>query len=551
MENQIKRILNDLYKIDKELRQHEEKLIKIIKELLVSRPDTKFDSEFAVELRAEVLKRAYELKKDKELTRSWTEIMNLGKLTYALAGATLAVLIILPVVVFINRSPGEPTKLSLDSLNIKDEVKIAKLKNNAFGPLVSGQAVLEEGGQGSADTNLAAPQAVGLGASSEIAVTDETFSAQAPKGMGGGGGLATSERAIGLPAPDIINYEYVYGGGELAAPAEKMSVYRKVGGDELNNSISGLLRNLDLGIADLGQFKNLKIQNISLVEDRDFGYMVYLDLRMGQASISTNWEKWPNPYRDCRDQPCYENLRLSINDIPANKKLVSIADKFIEEYGIDLTSYGEGEVRDTWRHNYELATDKVNFYIPDSIQVVYPLIINNLTVFDGSGFVNGIMVDINIREMKVSGVGRLINLNFEASDYEIETDTARILEFAENGGLRRIFSRPNAAKTVTLKLGTPKLSLVSHWSYDKGLSSDGEIFIPAFVFPIINKDEAQNIYQDNIIVPLVKEVLDNEEDNIIGIPEPMPLLRDGAVIDSDEVNEIETGEIVAPEIEKY
>ena len=547
MENQIKRILNDLYKIDKELRQHEEKLIKIIKELLVSRPDTKFDSEFAVELRAEVLKRAYEFKKDKEPTRSWTEIMNLGKLTYALAGATLAVLIILPVVVFINRSPGTPTKLSLDSLNIKDEVKIAKLKNNAFGSLISPQAVLEEGGRGSADANLAAPQAVGLDTSGEIAVTDETFGAQAPKGIGGGGGQVTSERVIGLPAPDIINYEYVYEGEEITTPAEKMPVYRNAGGDEMNNSISGLLRNLDLGIADLGQFKNLKTQNISLAEDRDFGYMVYLDLRMGQASISTNWEKWPNPYRDCRDQLCYENLRLSVGDIPENKKLVSIADKFIEEYGIDLTSYGEGEVRDTWRHNYELVADKANFYIPDSIGVVYPLIINNLTVFDASGFTNGIMVDINIREMKVSGVGRLINLNFEASNYEIETDIDRIVKVAENGGLRRMYSRPDAAKTVILKLGTPKLSLVSHWSYDKGLSSDGEIFIPALVFPIINKDEAQNIYQNNVIVPLVKEVLDEQEDDIIGIPEPMPLLRGGAAVEGGEVIEAEVGGVIAPE----
>ena len=55
MKDKLKTILTDLYKIDPSLKEHEEALMKIVKQVLESRPDTKFNKAFARTLRKKLL----------------------------------------------------------------------------------------------------------------------------------------------------------------------------------------------------------------------------------------------------------------------------------------------------------------------------------------------------------------------------------------------------------------------------------------------------------------------------------------------------------------
>ncbi|RLC36366.1 hypothetical protein DRH27_05340, partial [Candidatus Falkowbacteria bacterium] len=363
MENQINNILKDLYKIDVGLKRHEEKLIKIIKELLASRPDTKFNPAFVAQLRTEVLKRAQEFGKGSETSVSWMQIMNLGKLTYALVGAVLAVLIILPAVVLFNRSSGVPIKLSKNNLDLAGETKIAKLENNAFGSLrgISGneQAV---GGK----TNSS------ISASAALEAADEF--APVVYGLGGDGGLVTSEKAIVMPVPDIINYKYVYTGPELIASESQLPVYRQLAGNDMGKSLSGVLNSLDLGLIDLNKFKNRSLTNFTITEDRDFGYQINFDAQNANLSINTNWQKWPQTGSECRDEACYDKYRLTMEDVPADEKLIAIADEFLTDYNINISGYEPGQVRTEWEKTL-YRDESRKLYIPDAATVIYPAVV--------------------------------------------------------------------------------------------------------------------------------------------------------------------------------
>jgi len=543
MNKDIQKVLDDLYNIDNNLRQHEEKLINIINELFLSRPDTKFDENFSKKLRKEVLLRARELKETNRASSS-LNFMLLNKFGYALAGVALTLLLIIPILNLKTDTSSLKSRLS----EADNSFKIAKLSKGAFGSLGSDQVLPEMDRVEKSASSI----------SNDESLAEESIQTFAKKeagiGAGGGGGLATTDSRIGF-APNIINYEYEYIGEEIGELKEKMAVYNP-SNKRLINNFSRLLKNFSLDLIDLGKFGSLKAQNISLTEDREYGYMVYLNMDQGQASINKDWKNWPDPFKDCRDEECYKKGRLTIDNVPGDEEIVKIADKFLRDYNIDLKSYGAGQVRDTWRIDYERTGE--DYMIPESMQVVYPLIIDGKTVYDGSGYVTGIMVDVSLRDMKAAGAHRIISLNFESSEYETETDTEKLIMVAENGGLRGRYSHPEPTETVNVKLNTPKVGLISHWHYDQEKREGKEIFIPALIFPISNKDEAKNMYQDSIAVPLVKEILDERMDDIIGLPEPMPipmpLLRmdvgEDMQVEEDDVG-INSSDINSEEIIEY
>jgi len=91
--------------------------------------------------------------------------------------------------------------------------------------------------------------------------------------------------------------------------------------------------------------------------------------------INRNYDLWP--------KIDYENLKiLKMNDMPSNDKIISIAEKFINNYSIDLKLYSKIVIDDLWKKDYENSQDKENYYIPDSINVVNQLVLDNLGVHE-------------------------------------------------------------------------------------------------------------------------------------------------------------------------
>ncbi|MFH1822109.1 MAG: hypothetical protein ABH830_00225 [Patescibacteria group bacterium] len=497
--NLIQNILNDLYQYDPELKKEEKHLIKIINNLIKTRPNTKFDENFANQLRAQLMAKVEELKENKSTTFKFWPLLNLKymkNLTYAAVGLTVIALLLVSTFIYLNQ--GEQTKLAYDKMTI------SQVGNNAFGSLKS------------------------TGPDQAAAVNQDATLPSKAAGLGGGGGgqALTEGSIIGMPAPDYTNYNYVYKGGPISLTETEMPVYKKIIDKSSGQNLVSNFTKVNFGLFNLGKFSNPELQNFSLIENRDYGYILYFSLSENLISIFPNWEKWPRPESACRDEKCFEQYRLKISDIPADENIIAIADRFIKEYEINTANYGEAQVNKQWLRAYQSTPDKSMAYVPETITIVYPLIINNQTIYDEGGNVSGLQVEVNIKYNKVSSVYGLSSSSYESSNYQIENDNEKIITLAEQGGLNRLWYNPEASEAVDLELGTPTKSLIRYWHYDQEKNLSSEIFIPALTFPINNlPEQTPYFYQTAVVVPLIKEVIE-ERFNNDGGTYPMPLLEE-------------------------
>lgn len=239
------------------------------------------------------------------------------------------------------------------------------------------------------------------------------------------------------------------------------------------------------------------------------------------VSITENWKKWQTPDRLCADEVCFEQNRLKIDDIPDDQTLISLATEFLKDHNISLENYGIPYVQNFWQLEYQTVQDKSLAYVPDIVSVIFPLKINGTEVYDEGGNKTGLMVPVNVRVKKVSGVYDLSALRFESSLYEAETDIKKLISIAENGGFRGGYYFAENQNQTEIELGTPVTAYVKIWQYEPQKAESQELIVPALIFPITKSPaDVPYFFQQNIIVPIVKDVLENAYP---GGPIPLPL----------------------------
>jgi len=460
---QIKNILEDIYKIDDSLRVRGPQLEKIVAEILEARPEVSIDEKFRKELYKELMERVSGLEQ-KRVPRF--------KLFYAFVGAVAVIMIVVGVGIFHVKDSQVEFKFTKTSLNDK-----------AFGPLGTTQ-----------DGQPVSAQESGLGGGA----------------MGGGGG-----GTVVTPGQKIADYfpEYVYTGEDIKLEQTKVEVLRR------KNRVEplGILESFGFGLADLSAFDDAKIQSVNFVQDKPYGYSVFINFDEGTMSIDSYWPRWPQSYDKCADDKCIEENRIKFSDIPSDEELIGIANQFIAEHKISLKSYGQPEEENDWRNQPGVLETQI--YVPDSIFLIYPLLIDGKFVYEQSGTKLGIRVGINIREKRVSGMYNLSLQEYESSMYDAETDFSRILEFAKKGGISRYYW--NEGQTKKVEIGTPAQEYMVVWKYDRDNQMNKMLIIPALIFPITKTPAEGYYYQKNIIVPLAKELLEENENP----PYPVPLLE--------------------------
>jgi hypothetical protein len=132
----------------------------------------------------------------------------------------------------------------------------------------------------------------------------------------------------------------------------------------------------------------------------------------------------------------------------------------------------------------------------------------------------------------------LTTQRYESAQYVAEQDAARITKLAEQGGMYGFWGEP-APDARVINLGTPTRVLMQHYLYVNG--SNEELYVPALVFPVLNAPTDMYI-QSHVIVPLVKEILDNYQppmllkESLSVEPRDLPTAPD-AIIEETTVTE--------------
>ncbi len=514
----MKKILAELYKLEPELKKHEEDLKILIEELIKAKPDTKFDKAFAKKLKTQL----------SSYNQSPSNQNRMQKLLYVFSGVALCALIVAGFGYFKPGSLDFSNKLAYENQeessslpqpeNIVFQRKIAKVADNAFGDLGqivnnSGNAGLGAGGAGA--TNEIIQNEPGLteefvATDSDEATPNNAEAKTVPTveveeyGIGGGG----VESSIAPYQPTKYVYNYI--GEDLDLSRETVEVLKRIKNEDSQISVTKLLKNFNFDVADLSKFKDTKLENLSFSEDRSYGYSVYIDFRNENISINENWSKWdPCYYPEC------EPKMFDKNSLPSDEKIIALSDEFLAEYSIDTTNYGEPEIQKYW----EQYPEENQGYLPEYITVLYPLIVKDKPVYHEGGSKNGLNTTVNINKMKASGVWDLNSQTYESSSYPAETDAKKILENAKKGGFNWYWYHypEEKAKVVELELDTPQEVYLKIWNYED--NTNEELLIPALLFPIT--EESKNnvdpyFYRENVIVPLVEDILDAEDSTPYG-----------------------------------
>jgi len=467
----ITQILNELYELDASLKNYDKELKKIINHILKTKPETKFDEKFKQTLRREIMNRIQEIKEKKAKKLRLTSIFSLPTPAYALAGITMIVFVV-GGIYFSQKS----TPIALD---FEGELSIQSLGKNAFGVLSSENAMLN-----GSDT------VTGKGAGS-FSVNEQAAVSSSQAGVGAGG-----DSRLVLPAPDFVNYSYVYKGEDFEIETDRVNILKRRMGDGAAADLAKLITSADLGLVDLSSFRNSKVEVLNLVEDKDFGYSVYVNFYEGVLSIYKNWRNWP------------ENrlTSLSQDDLPSDQALINIADSFLKEHNINIDVYGEPEVNKDWQVFLEEKSEG-QVHIPLEIQVIYPLEINGEKVYEPSGQVHGASLAIDLNTKKVVSLYNLSTQSYDQSSYK-SASKEKILEVAREGGINNFIRYQNGAKTVEVEIEKPTKGYMKYWQP----TLDGrpnELIVPALIFKIkdVPEDASFNL-RKTIIVPLVEELLD-------------------------------------------
>lgn len=488
----IQTFLGELYAIDPALRDHEQELIPLMTELLNHDPATAPDETFVMQLRTKLREHAHALSASPTLS----PLSTMNKWLYSLGGA-VAVAVILPVAYLGYQNSRSAHPLSSKAPLFAFQVEEAGEK--AFGSL--GDAVQQD----QSARNEARPQSGGGGMPTSMPMPPMS------------GGDADMGKLI-APYP-TTEYTYVYN-GSIDGLEDQVAVYKR-NMKVTNISLNAFLDKINLGNINLGTFDNANLDNISFTQNVPFGYQIYVNLRDGSVSINSNWEQWPQSR--CQSEECYQRERVKLGDVPADDVLIQIAQRFVQDYGIDTTNYGDPQVDNAWRVTYEATADKNMAYIPESQRVVYPLLMDGKTVYDQGGSPMGMSFGVNVKHKKVSDVWGIMDRFYQKSDYDGVTDEKQIKDYlatvdkypyhimdASSGSA----GQKDETKKITVELGAPTLSYAVF--YKETDMASNEVLVPSLVFPV---QQTEGVYRQSIVVPLAKELLDQQ----IKQGRPMPI----------------------------
>lgn len=478
-------LVNDLLAADPTLREKEPALRRSIEKLLASRPDVPHDEKFIAALRADLMK---EFSAQRAAPAKEGVSAVLAKPWFLLPAGVLAAMLAIAVVTVPGLKPAQENRVPVVFEAAPQEgVRVSAVGERGFGDLLS----LASGEQ-------AIPPTRGLGGgggSNNVAAMDAKMEAGTPGA------------SMIMPVPEQpYAFTYVYTGDPLVLAEAKLPVLRRVKGASSTGSADAV-RGLLPKLADFSRLDNLKLQSVSAYEDKEYGMSVYADLWDESVSLSQYYARWPHPEQACRDQACYEALRVRETDLPTDSEAIAAADAFLASYGISKDGYGSAEVRTDWRRWYDAMPVKSDYWFPEAISVVYPMMANGTKVVDEGGSAYGLTVNVNVRADRADGAWNLYTRNYESADYDAETDPAAILAVAKRGGVYGwVPEEGSGTRVIEVRLGTPTRVLMRTWQY--GSDSLGrELLVPALRFPVLDATTEVGVTQEAIVIPLVKEML--------------------------------------------
>ncbi len=515
----------------------------IVEQVIASKPNVVIDQNFIAELRADLQQRAGTYVASNAAAPILKSTNNLFSIfmNRTLVSALVVIVVVVAGGVWYNQRNGTPLFQGPNSTGglLSGSFDVKSVGSESFGQLdkvaiVNATDAAKLNAQlnsSSMASGLAYGRGAGMGG--DTVATSEAVAAD-PTVPSPGVPVADKMIAPGEPYPGAVYYAFKYtGSASLPGLEAEQPVLKRSKPEQPASLVSRILNLISFGLIDLSQMQNVKMQNFGFLEDRDQGYGAYVDLQNGNVGMYQNYERWAqtDSRMMCTEVSCPAPTPLKPSELLPNDEAISIADSFLKDYSISREGYGAPRVIETWRIAYDQAaeSERANYYIPEQMQVMYPLMLEGKEVLDESGYTYGMSAMVDVRSKKVTNLGELITKQFEKSAYKGETDAKRLISIAEQGGFRNYnYVDPNAKK-VELELGAPTVQMVKIYYSSDNYKTNSDLYMPALVFPIKNW-KGTNYWRQTVMVPLVKSILDTEQQPPYQIlDKPIPVEPDGGI----------------------
>jgi hypothetical protein len=481
MSTNTQQILDELYALDPALRSEEARLIQIIDLMQKTKPNIEINEQFRARLRSELLK------------NTSSSVSGFAKYRFTIVSSVLSsVFASLVVGVGVWWLLGST---SLPSISSSGVVSSASSLWVSFAPVITD---LGPWAFGQALTTVSSP----VSSARPTPERQALVSSVSPLGTQDAISVdpqISSKMMVIDPSYQPTIYEYTYT-GTLQIATGSQAVYRRKNMPIDTGDISHMLGSMHIDGFDIGSLKNTKITNLTLVEDRAYGYSVSLDFLGGTVGIYQNTQ-WPQP--KCDQNGCETLPEISRESLENTWALIQIADRWIQDYQINRSLYGSPRV-EVFAYPIGVMADGVTpepYRVPDLVTVVYPLLLDGKNIYEEYGTSRGLSLSIDLRSQKISSVYGIEKVSLERSQYESETDTGVIMQMIRQGGRYEGWN-PENAKKVTLSLGEPVLTYVVL----SGEYRDGEsptYYVPAYRFPVLGRT-ADMWAPESIMIPLVR-----------------------------------------------
>ncbi len=459
----ILKIIEEIIELEHDINPYKLELIKFLEKFINSNPEITIDKNFKENLRKTLiikcnqLKNVRKIKQESKSNNIWKYILSF------LGGIALTSLVIIPILG--NSSIFDYSK-NKETLSNFSKIIPSFMGGNEF-PSKRNELSLKS-------------------LSPEKQINEDTELAEAATSKLESYAIDSSIET------SLTNYIYVYNGKDLNINKEKVTVYKKNHPKKTAEIFEEKIKDIKLSNIDLNSFKNTNIQSMSLNENKDSGYFIYIDFENNIISI----------YKECNETKC--NNMIKIEDIPSDKEIIDIAEKFLKSHGIDKKNLGYPTINKYWENNSEKI-------IPSIISINYPWEIDGIEVYDIYGNKNGTYVDIDLKDKSVSNVMDL-NLSYFSSEKYDTASKEDVLELAKNGGLNNIYNQ-TTGNNLEIKLEKPEEIFVQI-QVQKNNGQNEIFFVPAYKFPVVNPSNLKiDNFKENIIVPKAKYFMENIDKN--------------------------------------
>jgi hypothetical protein len=540
----VEKIVQDICELAPELASDREGVRKIVASLLEAKPDVVIDERFVRELQQKLQGSIRVQKAMHDTTVAPVGFVDRFTGLFAkkaVMGVIVLVLLVLVALPFVDLSTGTySTNLSL-APQIKDSGE--KL---AFGSLMeySGEEGVPEVAveefvldsfrddmvrEDVSPTSVNMMQVEGMGGGAMDSMYDDaTVSSVSPEMKGG------------MVYPDYQYPLYSYD-GPMPTIEEEGYVYRRETGGG-SDGVRGLLSGFNLGLIDLGSFKNIGLQRLELTTSGEPAYTISIDMQQGEVSI---YRMWTGGY-DNVQQTSVPYTKIN------NADMIQIANSFLKKHSIDVSGYGAPQVEEQQYYAMPMMDaaagvargDMSPEYMPIyNVNVRYPLVVDGMRVVEQGGYPAGINVSVNVSGGYVESVWGLTTQNYERSLYPQVTDTGKILDMLAYGGYSRgPVIDPAYTKTINIPTEEPEFVLMKYWKYDGSKGHSTELLVPATMFDVDQQSwNSRGIYvQDAIVIPLAKDIIEDSWDR----PMPMPLMFEEGSAGSSPGGEATGGGVV-------